>query len=371
MIFISALIVFGSTVLIAFADDPPVEDSVTITASSATVAKKKTIQMKADIVTAKEGSYTVTWSSSNSAVATVDQSGVVTGVSIGQATITAKVEALGVSDQFLVYGVKNSNFVFDMLEKKQRLGYRYSYSDDFYYTDDKDCWQSAFGFFNLYDLVAPYILMEYDYARVYFTYDNRDWMIQLWKGQYGLLFYGSEVGVYNKEHSDKEVTAFTHFKCPEDKNDWLNMEMALYRDEKDNGKYVYQFSRKYDTYWWCTGFKSGYLNDVEPANELKMTTKITMKDEEMKELFVKGLEDCKFKQVDSIDKLVSDCFFVDGLDVHIIWQNLSEAENTMAIKTTIGVLASAGFIGFFLMILMVILALFAMGGLGFLVFLII
>ena len=364
LVLLTAAIIFSSfAALFAVADeDPPAENSIKISSASMSVNKNKTIQMTADLVTAGGASYNVVWSSSDTAVAKVDQNGLVSGISIGRSTITASVPELGISDSFVIFCVRSSNFLLNRFEKKQVLGYRYSYQDDYYYTDDKDCWQDTFGFYNLYDLISPYILLEYDYIRVYFRYDNLDWMIQLWKGQYGLLFYGSEVGVYTKEMSDEEVTAFTHFKCPEQKN-WLDMTMSLYHDEKDDGNYKFELERPYGNYWWCTGFKAGHLNDEEPADELRMTTTITMKDDEMTQLFAQGLTDCGFVQCSTPQALIHDKFYVEGKDVHIIWQDISEAENTMAIKTTFGVLTAAGFIGFVLMLFLVLSMMFLGGGL--------
>ncbi len=363
LILLTTAIIFAScTIFFAVADDdPPPANSITISSESMSVNKNKTVQMTATLVTADSNSYTINWSSSNTGVAKVDQNGLVTGVSIGRSTITASVSALGISDTFVIYCVRSSNFLLDRFERKQVVGYRYSYQDDYYYTDDKDCWQDYFGFYNLYDLVSPYILLEYDYIRVYFRYNDLDWMIQLWKGQYGLLFYGSEVGVYTKEMSDKEVTAFTHFKCPEQEN-WLDMTMSLYHDYEDDGNYVFELERPYGNYWWCTGFKAGHLNDVEPADELRMTTTITMKDEEMTRLFAQGLVDCGFIRCSTEQALIHDKFYIEGNDVSIIWQDISEAENTMAIKTTFGVLTAAGFIGFVLMIFIALCLMFLGGG---------
>ena len=79
----------------------------------------------------------------------------------------------------------------------QVAGYRYSNDGDgYYYTDDKDCWQMNAGYNEVYDNMAPMTAMFIDQVRLRFNYGGKDWMIQLWKGQYGWLLVGTEIGLY-------------------------------------------------------------------------------------------------------------------------------------------------------------------------------
>lgn len=310
---------------------PAAKPSIKITSEQLTIKVRKTVQMTATIENV-DPLPLVAWRSSDSSIASVDGNGLVRGVNPGRATITASIVINGevYSDSFILNVTTSSHFIKDYLAKQQVLGYQYSYIDDYYYTNDKDCWQYDYGFGPIYDLVAPYILLEYDYVRVFFTYEDKDWMVQLWKGQYGLLFYGSEMGIYNKPHSDNEDNIFTFYNCPPEE-DWLGMEMTMYHQNL-KGEYVRELSRDYDKYWWCTGFKGGQLRVQEPADELRMTVRITMKDEEMTRLFVDGLKECKFTQAKSKEALAIDQFYVDGCDVYLSWQDINDAENTMALK---------------------------------------
>lgn len=310
---------------------PAAKPSIKITSEQLTIKVRKTVQMTATIENV-DPLPLVAWRSSDSSIASVDGNGLVRGVNPGRATITASIVINGevYSDSFILNVTTSSHFIKDYLAKQQVLGYQYSYIDDYYYTNDKDCWQYDYGFGPIYDLVAPYILLEYDYVRVFFTYEDKDWMVQLWKGQYGLLFYGSEMGIYNKPHSDNEDNIFTFYNCPPEE-DWLGMEMTMYHQNL-KGEYVRELSRDYDKYWWCTGFKGGQLRVQEPADELRMTGRITMKDEEMTRLFVDGLKECKFTQAKSKEALAIDQFYVDGCDVYLSWQDINDAENTMALK---------------------------------------
>ena len=304
-----------------------------------TVARKKTIQMTATVTNVEEQPI-IYWASSDESIATVDHNGVVKGVSVGVVTIAAATVVDGevLSGEFTINVVRQNNFLRNLLEDKQVLSYQYSYIDDYYYTNDKDAWQYNFGFGKIYDFVSPYILLEYDYIRVFFTYENKDWMLQMWKGQYGLVFYGGEVGIYTKEHSDKGIDEWTFFNCPAEE-DWINMEMTLWHEDI-NGNWNREFTREYDKYWWCTGFKNGHLRQEEPADELRLTGRMTFKDAEMTKLVADGLAECGLVKAGSKNAMGVDSIYVDGNDIHFSWQNISEAESTMLIKVSTGILGS-------------------------------
>lgn len=304
-----------------------------------TVARKKTIQMTATVTNVEEQPV-IYWASSDESIATVDHNGVVKGVSVGVVTIAAATVVDGevLSGEFTINVVRQNNFLRNLLEDKQVLSYQYSYIDDYYYTNDKDAWQYNFGFGKIYDFVSPYILLEYDYIRVFFTYENKDWMLQMWKGQYGLVFYGGEVGIYTKEHSDKGIDEWTFFNCPAEE-DWINMEMTLWHEDV-NGNWNREFTREYDKYWWCTGFKNGHLRQEEPADELRLTGRMTFKDAEMTKLVADGLAECGLVKAGSKNAMGVDSIYVDGNDIHFSWQNISEAESTMLIKVSTGILGS-------------------------------
>ncbi len=303
------------------------------------VTERKTIQMRAS-VTNVETQPQIFWSSSDESVATVDENGVVKGVSVGKAVIFAKayVDGETLRGEFAINVVASSNFLRDFLVDQQVLSYQYSYIDDYYYTNDKEAWQYNFGFGKIYDLASPYLLLEYDYIRVFFTYENKDWMLQMWKGQYGLIFYGGEIGIYNRPHVDDGINEWTFFNCPAE-GDWLNMEMTLWHEEL-NGSWTREFTREYTKYWWCTGFKNGHLRQEEPADELRLTGRITLKDAEMTKLVADGLKECGFGVSESKDGIGLDEIYTEGNDVYFCWQNISEAESTMAIKVGFGALSA-------------------------------
>lgn len=179
------------------------------------------------------------------------------------------------------------------------LGYKYDPEENVYYTN-KDPWQRNFGFNELYDVGASFIVFYYDTMRCKFNYANKDWMIQFWKGQYGFVFVGAEIGVYNKPTSRK----VEHYDCASDE-DSLKMSMTCYR----KGKEI--FSRQYATYWWCTGFVPGKLDKFSDRSELKVQARITLKDARMLLSFCGALEENGLK--------LNKNYTTDGLDVFVTW----------------------------------------------------
>ena len=341
-------------------DPEPEAVPFSVTAETNRLHKKETLQLHADT------DRTLVWSSSDVNVATVDANGLVTGLDIGHAHITATDAASDMQAQFTVYVVRKSMPWRKLLDNVPILGYRYSFEDDYYYTDDLNCWQKYFGFNFAYDFIAPLLLFEYDYTRVFFNYGGKDWMIQMWKGQYGMLFYGSEVGVYNKPEGKESATRFAHYAAASEE-DFLQIGTSLYRKNYSTGEYSLEFEVPYAPHWWATGFVPGHLWDTTPCSELRTVTHITLKDAEMAKLFADGLVECGFREVREQEKIQNDTFFRDGADVYLQWQNQSEAANSHVVQGTFwGLVGLNGL--FFGMLLLGLLMMF--GGFGFLLLLI-
>ncbi len=179
------------------------------------------------------------------------------------------------------------------------LGYQFNKEGNYYFTTT-DPWQRNFGFNVLYDIGAPFLNFYYDTIRCKFRYEDKDWLIQLWKGQYGLVFLGAEIGVYTKPIDRKQA----HYDGASDE-DMLYMSMSFYR------KGVERATREYAKYWWCTAFVPGTLDSFRDRSELSMKCRITLKSKEMRDLFAASLEKNGFKQ----DK----DFSVSGKDVYFSW----------------------------------------------------
>lgn len=186
------------------------------------------------------------------------------------------------------------------LQDKGLAGYLFDSDGNFFFTSD-DPWQRNFGYNQAFDTAAPFVSIYMDTMRLKFRYDNRDWMIQFWKGQYGLAFVGAEIGVYTKP-LDREVD---HYDAASDE-DALYMSMTGYRDDQ------VIFSREYTKYWWCTGFVPGQLKKFSDRSELAVKCRITAKDEEMLDLIVAGLK--------SNNLVEGRHYTVNDLDVFVTWQ---------------------------------------------------
>ena len=204
--------------------------------------------------------------------------------------------------------------------KLNLASYKYDPDGNFYYTDDKECWQKNFGFNEVYDTFAPVAIMYYDTVRTTFEYGGKEWLIQTWKGQYGMAFVGGEVGVYTRSLG----SGGTHFVCA-DKKDWLNMEMAFMWDEFETGEYRAVFNRDYEKYWWATGFVVGFPNGSlrKTLKEFRLVTHITFKDTEMADAFCEAFEKNGFKRVSTLDNNAPDTFVQLGPDVAFVWQNIN------------------------------------------------
>ena len=177
--------------------------------------------------------------------------------------------------------------------------YKYSPDGNFYYTND-DPWQRALGYNELYDASAQFVAIYIDTMRCKFEYAGKDWMIQFWKGQYGYVFVGHEIGIYNKPKN----RGTEHYDCATDEES-IYMSMTGYR----NGVELY--TRDYGKYWWCTGFVPGKLEKFSDRSELSLTARMTMKDSAMLLAFTNSLKDNGM--------VLGQDFTVKGLDVYVSW----------------------------------------------------
>lgn len=135
------------------------------------------------------------------------------------------------------------------------VGYMYEPHQDIF-TAGLDAPQKLFGYTTFYDLSAPYFNMIFDYETIYFNYNSRTWLIELWKGQYGINT-GCELGIY---YTDKIIPPdeydSTLFKAADTK-DMLDITLHLNKHCKKEGKRLVELGHMHDRHWWLTIFKMG------------------------------------------------------------------------------------------------------------------
>lgn len=169
------------------------------------------------------------------------------------------------------HGVETDSIYSEEMEKSGVFGYLYDPAGKYFYTSD-DPWQRNIGYNSIFDTAAPLSLINFDTLRLRFGYEDKDWMIQVWKGQYGLIFYGAEMGVYTKPKDRKLM----HYDCASDA-EMLKMSMVF--NEKRFGKWEHRFTRPYGYYWWCTGFLPG--NKFGNFDVISLDLRVTAKDYDM------------------------------------------------------------------------------------------
>lgn len=157
------------------------------------------------------------------------------------------------------------------------FGYSYVLSQDIF-TSRIDAWQRKFGYCHLYDEAASHFNMIFDCLPVYFNYGGRTWMIELWKGQYGINT-GCEIGVYYADRILQE-DELNHelFQCADNEN-MLKMHFDLYRCGED-------LAHLCKVHWWLTAFSMGCFSR---PSDLTMKASITLHNEDMADAFVCGL----------------------------------------------------------------------------------
>ena len=177
-------------------------------------------------------------------------------------------------------------------------GYLYDPNEKVIFTAE-DPWQRNFGFNEGYDAAAQGLFIQYDTSPVKFTcHEGEKWMIQPWKGQYGFLFYGGEIGVY-RQYGSRDIE---HYDCADDEDE-LMMEMRIYR-KNILGKWKEQIHRPYGSYWWMTGFKIGFVRFVSAMfsqnfrtyPDLRVDARITMMDYDMRNAFVEAVRQINEKE---------------------------------------------------------------------------
>lgn len=187
----------------------------------------------------------------------------------------------------IVWNVRSRRFHPNTDKRQQQMelnddlseaGFAYEMKGDYFYSL-MNCWQREVGYCRLYDEAAPLFNMIMDCEPITFSYGGKRWLIELWKGQYGITT-GGEIGIYNTAQADIDTDKFKGVFYENISNDErLNLSFVL----RKNGKVIL---RRKALHWWLTGFKLGEFSNPD---SLSMDVKITFPDREMRNVFVNAL----------------------------------------------------------------------------------
>ncbi len=152
------------------------------------------------------------------------------------------------------------------------IGFDFDIDQNVFYSS-LDPWQKGFGYNTFYDVFAPLGTIFFKTRSVYFNYNGLDWMVKLWKGQYGITS-GAEVGIYTKSPN-----VSIHYNGASEEN-FVKMDLRVYKNDQ-----LY-FTRDPQMHWWLSGF---VLGDVVTPDEINIETTITFKDRDMTDAFIAAL----------------------------------------------------------------------------------
>lgn len=166
------------------------------------------------------------------------------------------------------------------------FGFAYEPYQDIFYSQ-MNPWQRELGYCRLYDEASAALSMIIDSEPITFEYNGRKWLIEFWKGQYGMNT-GGEVGIYYTTGPSLNIPGIfngTFYYCLKDE-DCINMSFVL----RKNGNIL--FTRN-GYHWWLTGFK---LGEFSKPSELTMDIVLELYDKRMAYTYVNALLKAGYKE---------------------------------------------------------------------------
>ncbi|MBR0349073.1 MAG: DUF4474 domain-containing protein [Clostridia bacterium] len=167
-----------------------------------------------------------------------------------------------------------------------------------------------------------------DTLRVYFTYNNKDWLIEFWKGEYGKAHVGGEVGIYTNSTPSSTGTDYLHASIGEAKvfnaaghSDRLNCSVQLWQYVKSTDPEPISIAstamkvcqRNY-------GFKEGVLENVKYRSTIVMSAKIEFPTLDMLDLFTFALDEKGFQEASTSSYKDVERYYVDDRTVTVNWR---------------------------------------------------
>lgn len=166
------------------------------------------------------------------------------------------------------------------------FGFEYQTAQDIFLSS-LDAWQRGYGYCQLYDLASPGLGMVFDCEPVYFDCQGKTWLLEFWKGQYGIST-GAEIGIYQADTllTSKERSKSFFHTVPDE-------ELPLFELELKKGTVcLYHLLRRH---WWLAGFCVGRFSDPEL---LTLTLSVTFSSFEMLSSLCQGLLEAGYSPAD-------------------------------------------------------------------------
>ncbi len=185
--------------------------------------------------------------------------------------------------------------------------------------------QRKFGFNGAYDWGSKFVNFYLSTIRVYFTYNDKDWLIELWKGEYAMATVGCEVGFYYRDHNQSLLDTLGPnnllYKSVADE-DAMEVSMKLWQYEKSTDATPAQkinYSKR--NCWWAADFETGVLEKHRDQTTLVMMATIDFPTDKMMNLFLDALEEEGFKEGTINSYHNYERYSVSGKIVTICWKN--------------------------------------------------
>jgi hypothetical protein len=173
----------------------------------------------------------------------------------------------------------------ELNQELQPFGFAYEPYQDIFFSL-MNPWQRELGYCRLYDEASAALSMIIDCEPIRFEYNGRRWLIEFWKGQYGMNT-GGEVGIYYTTGPDLDIPGIfngTFYSCVKDE-DCINMSYVFRKD----GNILFTRS---GYHWWLTGFK---LGEFSKPSQLSMDIVLDLYDRRMANAFVEALRKAGYK----------------------------------------------------------------------------
>lgn len=156
------------------------------------------------------------------------------------------------------------------------FGFQYDICQDIFYST-RDAWQREMGYGKIYDEHAIAMGMVFDCEPLYFSCNGKSYLLELWKGQYGMST-GAEIGFYVSDEAGSGHPERLFYRCASDE-EMLQMRFVL----RKKGRILVM---REERHWWLTGFVPGEFSHKE---ELGMEAAITFQDCQMRDAFYEAL----------------------------------------------------------------------------------